>query len=156
MHELYISWLGSYRQQMSNAMTANVKCIVTWLYVAKKFWHLEHQAITCQLTNVVNANGNIFFIEDFRIQFLSSQHIRLGVALFQLNKARQFAKQSQVVQLKYICTQRLLTYSSILKLLETYSNDSLRGAIFMLPCKTLFDFFLSNHPSIFTLKTSNI
>ena len=36
MHELYISWLGSYRQQMSNAMTANVKCIFTWLYVAKK------------------------------------------------------------------------------------------------------------------------
>ena len=36
MHELYISWLGSYRQQMSNAMTANVKCIVTWLYVGKK------------------------------------------------------------------------------------------------------------------------
>ena len=36
LHELYISWLGSYRQQMSNGMTANVKCIVTWLYVTKK------------------------------------------------------------------------------------------------------------------------
>ena len=36
MHEIYISWLGSYRQQMPNAMKANVKCIVTWLYVAKK------------------------------------------------------------------------------------------------------------------------
>ena len=36
MHELYISWLGSYRRQMSNAMTTNVKCTVTWLYVAKK------------------------------------------------------------------------------------------------------------------------
>ena len=36
MHEGYISWLGSYRQQMSSAMTTNVKCIVTWLYVAKK------------------------------------------------------------------------------------------------------------------------
>ena len=32
----YISWLGSYIEQMSNAMTANVKCIVTWLYVGKK------------------------------------------------------------------------------------------------------------------------
>ena len=29
---IYISWLGSYWQQMSNGMTANVKCIVTWLY----------------------------------------------------------------------------------------------------------------------------
>ena len=36
MHELYISWLGSYRQQMSNTMTANAKCRITWLYVAKK------------------------------------------------------------------------------------------------------------------------
>ena len=36
MHELYTSWLGSYRQQMSNAMTAIVKCIITCLYVAKK------------------------------------------------------------------------------------------------------------------------
>ena len=36
MHELYISWLGSYRHQTPNAMTANVKCIATWLYVAKK------------------------------------------------------------------------------------------------------------------------
>ena len=36
MHEIHISWLGSYIQQMSNAMTANVKCIVTWLYVGKK------------------------------------------------------------------------------------------------------------------------
>ena len=36
MHKLYISWLGSYRHQTSNAMTANVKCIVIWLYVAKK------------------------------------------------------------------------------------------------------------------------
>ena len=36
MHEIYISWLGSYIQQMSNAMTANVKCIVTWRYVGKK------------------------------------------------------------------------------------------------------------------------
>ena len=36
MHELYISWLGSYRQQMSNVMTANAKCRITWLYVAKK------------------------------------------------------------------------------------------------------------------------
>ena len=36
MHEIYISWLGSYAQQMSNAMTANFKCIVTWLYVGKK------------------------------------------------------------------------------------------------------------------------
>ena len=36
MHEIYISWLGSYAQQMSNAMTANVKRIVTWLYVGKK------------------------------------------------------------------------------------------------------------------------
>ena len=40
MHELYIyiyiSSLGSYKQQMSNVMTANVKCIVTWLYVTKK------------------------------------------------------------------------------------------------------------------------
>ena len=36
MHELYISWLGSYRQQMSNVMTANVACIVTRLYVTKK------------------------------------------------------------------------------------------------------------------------
>ena len=36
MHELYISWLGSYKQEMSNAMTANVKCILTWPYVAKK------------------------------------------------------------------------------------------------------------------------
>ena len=32
----YISWLGSYIEQMSNAMTANDKCIVTWLYVGKK------------------------------------------------------------------------------------------------------------------------
>ena len=32
MHELYIS----YKQETSNAKTANVKCIVTWLYVAKK------------------------------------------------------------------------------------------------------------------------
>ena len=32
----YISWLGSYIEQMSNAMTANVKCIVTWLHVGKK------------------------------------------------------------------------------------------------------------------------
>ena len=32
----YISWLGSYIEQMSNAMTADVKCIVTWLYVGKK------------------------------------------------------------------------------------------------------------------------
>ena len=32
----YVSWLGSYIQQISNAMTANVKCIVTWLYVGKK------------------------------------------------------------------------------------------------------------------------
>ena len=36
MHEIYISWLGSYAQQMSNAMTANVKRIVTWLCVGKK------------------------------------------------------------------------------------------------------------------------
>ena len=36
MPEIYISWLGSYRQRMSNVMTANVKCIVTWLYVTKK------------------------------------------------------------------------------------------------------------------------
>ena len=36
MHEIYISWLGSYAQQMSNAITANVKFIVTWLYVGKK------------------------------------------------------------------------------------------------------------------------
>ena len=33
---IYISWLGSYIQQMSNAMTANVKCIVTWQYVGRK------------------------------------------------------------------------------------------------------------------------
>ena len=32
----YISWLVSYIEQMSNAMTANIKCIVTWLYVGKK------------------------------------------------------------------------------------------------------------------------
>ena len=32
----YISWLGSYIEQMSNAMTAHVKCIVTWMYVGKK------------------------------------------------------------------------------------------------------------------------
>ena len=97
MHELYISWLGSYRHQTSKAMTANVKCIVTWLYVAKKFWHLEHQAITRELTTVVNANGNIFFIDNssrFQNQLISSQYTRLGVALFQLNKARQLVAQS--------------------------------------------------------------
>ena len=32
----YISWLGTYIEQMSNAMTANAKCIVAWLYVGKK------------------------------------------------------------------------------------------------------------------------
>ena len=42
MHELYISWLCSYRQQMSNAMKANIKFIVTWLYVAKKIKRLDH------------------------------------------------------------------------------------------------------------------
>ena len=36
MHEIYISWLGSYIQQMSNATAANIKCIVTWRYVGKK------------------------------------------------------------------------------------------------------------------------
>ena len=36
MHELYVPWLGSYKQQMSNAMTANAKCIVPWLYVANQ------------------------------------------------------------------------------------------------------------------------
>ena len=36
MHEIYISWLGSYIQQMSHATKANVKCIVTWWYVGKK------------------------------------------------------------------------------------------------------------------------
>ena len=36
MRELYMLCLGSYRQQVSNAVTANAKCIVTWLYVAKK------------------------------------------------------------------------------------------------------------------------
>ena len=36
MHEIYISWLGSYIQQISNATKANVKCIVTWWYVGKK------------------------------------------------------------------------------------------------------------------------
>ena len=32
----YISWLGSYIEQMSNAMTANAKCTVTWKYVGQK------------------------------------------------------------------------------------------------------------------------
>ena len=36
MHEIYISWLGSYIQQISNATKANVKCIGTWWYVGKK------------------------------------------------------------------------------------------------------------------------